>query len=455
MERDLTRGGVPGHLLAMSVPVMLGYLAQTLYDLVDLFWIGRLPGASAALGGVTIFLQLLWLVEFLNEVIGISSVSLISQSFGAGRLERTRTVIEQTLVFKALVALAAGLLGFAILRPVVGLYTRDPQVLEAALGYGRLRLLALPLMFSSYSVITALRNIGDARRPMYILAFCAALNAVLDPLLMFRRVPVLGLPGLGLGVFGASLATVASTALSFLLGLWFLFSGRTRVHLAWSGLLRLEPEIDRKLLTIGLPAGAENLVRNGAQAVVLKVISLYGTAAVAALGIVYRLFVFALMMLVGLHMGAGTVAGQNLGAERLQRARSACRTAALIGLGLMLLLGALAWAWSRPLLGLFTVDPQAIELGVPLLRIFCLALLFLAVTFGLGSAFSAAGFNLPFLVSSLISKLAFQVPFLLLLRLAFRAPLNLVWASFLGTEIVELAVVWRYYRSGRWLKVRV
>ena len=323
------------------------------------------------------------------------------------------------------------------------------------LAYGRLRLLALPLMFSSYSVITALRNIGDARRPMYILAFCAVLNAVLDPLLMFERVPFLGLPELSLGVFGASLATVLSTALSFALGLWFLFTGRTRVRLSWAGLLRLDPEIDRKLLTIGLPSGAENLVRNGAQAVVLKVISLYGTAAVAALGIVYRLFVFAFMMLIGLHMGAGTVAGQNLGAELPNRAREACRTAVLLGLALMLLPGAAAWAWSRPLLGLFTTDPQTVELGVPLLRVFCLALLFLAVTLGLGSAFSAAGFNLPFLVSSLASKLGFQLPFLLLLRLAFRAPLVLVWGSFLGTEIVELAVVWRYYRAGRWLKVRV
>jgi putative MATE family efflux protein len=455
MERDLTRGGIPGHLLAMSVPVMLGFLAQTLYDLVDLFWIGRLPAASAALGGVTIFLQLLWVVEFLNQVIGMSSVSLISQSFGAGRLERTRTAIEQTLIFKALVALAAGLLGFAVLRPVVGLYSRAPEVVGAALSYGRLRLLTLPLMFSSYSVITALRSIGDARRPMYILLVCAVLNAVLDPLLMFERVPGLGLRGLGLGVFGASLATVLATALSFALGLWFLFAGRTRVRLTWAGLLRLDAEMDRKLLTIGLPAGAENLVRNGAQAAVLKVVSLYGTAAVAALGIVYRLFNFALMVLVGLHMGAGTVAGQNLGAERLDRARSACRSAALLGLALMLLLGAAAWTWSRPLLELFTTDAQTVALGLPLLRIFCLALLFLAFTFGLGSAFGAAGFNLPFLVSSLASKLGFQLPFLLLLRILTQAPLSLVWGSFLGTEIVELAVVWGYYRSGRWLKVRV
>ena len=455
MERDLTRGGIFAHLLAMSVPVMIGFLAQTLYDLVDLFWIGRLAGPSASLGGVTIFLQLLWLVEFFNEVIGISSVSMISQSYGAGRVERTRAVIEQTLVFKALVALAAGLLGIIILRPAVGLYSADPEVIGAALSYGRIRLLALPLMFSSYTVITALRSIGDARRPLLILAFCAVLNAVLDPLLMFRRLPFLGLPGLGLGVFGASLATVISTALSFALGLWFLFSGRTRVRLSGRGLLRLDWEIDRKLLTVGLPSGAENLVRNGSQAVILKVISLYGTAAVAALGIVYRLFTFAFMLLVGLHMGAGTVAGQNLGAERVERAKSACRMAALAGVALMALLALPAWGWSRPLLGLFTIDAKAVELGVLLLRVFSLALLLLGFTFGLGSAFAAAGYNIPFLLSSLASKVGFQVPFLLLLRKFFRLPLTVVWWSFLAAEAVELAVVWAFYRSGRWQKVRV
>jgi putative MATE family efflux protein len=455
MERDLTRGGILGHLLSMSVPVMLGYLAQTLYDLVDLFWIGRLPEASSALGGVTIFLQLLYVVEVLNEVVGISSVSLISQSYGAGRLERTRTVIEQTLVFKALVALAAGLIGFAVLRPAVALFTPAEPVARAALDYGRIRILALPLMFSSYSVITALRSIGDAAKPLVILVFCAVLNALLDPLFMFQRVPFLGLPGLGLGVFGASLATVLATAASFALGLWFLFSGRTRVRVSGGGLLRLHREIDRKLLTIGLPSGAEALVRNGSQAVVLKVVSLYGTAAVAALGISLRLFNFAVMMLVGLHMGAGTVAGQNLGAERADRARSTCRTCALVGLALMLAVSAAAWGSSKALLGLFTPDPQTIELGVPLVRVLALALLCLAVTFGLGASFSAAGYNVPFLVSSLASKVGFQLPFLLVLRLRFHAPLRLIWMSFLATEIVELCIVWIFYRSGRWQTVRV
>ena len=90
-----------------------------------------------------------------------------------------------------------------------------------------------------------------------------------------------------------------------------------------------------------------------------------------------------------------------------------------------------------------------------LLRALSLALLLLAFTVGLGSAFAAAGYNIPFLVSSLASKVGFQLPLLLVLRSLSRLPLSLVWGSFLAAEAVELAVVWAFYRAGRWQKVRV
>jgi Na+-driven multidrug efflux pump len=149
------------------------------------------------------------------------------------------------------------------------------------------------------------------------------------------------------------------------------------------------------------------------------------------------------------------VAGQNLGAERVDRAKTACRLAALAGLSLMILLAVPAWGWSGALLRLFTTDARTVELGVPLLRVFSLALLLLGITFGLGSAFAAAGYNIPFLVSSLASKVGFQVPLLIALQAFLRVPLNLVWWSFLAAEVVELAVVWAFYRSGRWQEIRV
>lgn len=452
---DLTQGSVLLAVLSMAAPTAVGLLAQSVYDIVDLFWIGRLADGASAIAGVTVFLQVLWMLEILNEVIGMSSVSLISQSYGAGDLGRTRTVIEQTLVFKALVALAAGCIGFAVLRPLVGFFTSDARAASSALAYGRIRLLTLPLMFSSYTVNTALRNVGDARRPMLIMGASAVLNVVLDPLFMFHRLPGVGLPGLGLGVFGAALATVVSTGVAFLLGLGFLVSPRSRVPIRPRGLLRLHAAIDRQLISIGLPAGAEMLTRHLAQAVVLKVASVHGTAAVAALGIVFRLFGFAFTPLLGLHMGGATVVGQNLGAEKLPRAHATARAAVLVGLIAAAILSLAAWFTAGALVGVFTSDAQTLRAAVPLVRVFCLVLLVVAVTFGLGTVFSGAGYTLPFLVSSLLAKFGFQVPFLLLLHLVLGLPLVALWLSFLGSELIELGVVLVFYRVGRWKSVRV
>ena len=171
----------------MSIPTALGFLGQTIYDVVDMIWIGRV--SSAAVAGITIFVIVFWTVEVLNEIIGISSVSLISQSFGAKDYERTRRVIEQTLTFKALMALLAMIFLLIFLKPLLGFLTQDEEVLKHALDYGFIRLFFLPMMFSSYTVNTALRCVGDAKSPMMIMLFVSILNAVLDPIFIFERVP--------------------------------------------------------------------------------------------------------------------------------------------------------------------------------------------------------------------------------------------------------------------------
>jgi Na+-driven multidrug efflux pump len=219
--------------------------------------------------------------------------------------------------------------------------------------------------------------------------------------------------------------------------------------------LRLHAQIDRQLITIGAPAGAEMLARHLAQAVVLKLAALHGTAAVAALGIVFRLFSFAFMPLVGLHMGGATVAGQNLGAEQLPRVHATARAALLVGLIAAVVLSLAGWLLAWTLAGIFTTDAETLRAAVPLVRVFCLVLVIVAVTFGLGTVFSGAGYTVPFLVSALVAKFGAQVPFLILLRLAFGLPLLAVWLSFLGSELIELVVVLLFYRAGRWKAVRV
>jgi putative MATE family efflux protein len=458
MSRDLTTGSITGNLLAMSLPTMFGMLGQTLYDVVDLMWIGRI--SSKAVAGVTLFSSLFWLVEVLNEVIGTSSVALITQSVGAGDRDRTNLIVEQTIVFKAFVAIIASVLLYFGLEPLLRIFSTDPEVLAAGLQYGRIRVFFLPVFFMSYSCFTALRCSGDPSSQMWIMLATSILNALLAPLLMFDELPFIGGRGAGLGVLGAGLATVISISLSFAAAFGLLASGRRRVRLSLKGLFRLDPAIDRKLLTIGLPSGGEMLARQLAGLVTTKFVALYGTAAIAALGIGNRLGGLVFMPLFGLMSGGGTIVGQNLGAERVDRAEATARTASLFGgLSITLLMG-LGMIFPRPLLSLFVDSAETIAVGIPMIRIMGSSFIVVSFAIALGCAFSGSGYNLPFLVSSLAGRWGAQLPFLLLATYVLpRVGIDLgilgVWSSFLLSDAVETALIVAYYRRGDWKRVRV
>lgn len=450
---DLLQGSVTKNLLIMSVPTMIGFSFQAVYDLIDIFWVGRI--STSAVSGVTIFATLFWLVEILNEIIGTSSISLISQSYGSGDMERTNKVVEQTITFKALVAIIATVIMMIALKPLLGIFTNDPAVIKAALEFGYIRFFFLPIMFSSYTVNTALRCLGDPIKPMVLMVLTSILNLILDPVFMFKIIPWIGIPGLNLGVFGAGLATVISITIAFVIGFGALVSGKTKVKLSVRGLFQLDKKIDLKLLTIGLPSGFEVFMRNFCGIVTLKLVTLYGTAAVAAYGVGNRFINFAFMPLVGFSMGGSTIVGQCLGVDDVDRAKQTARKSAIIGIILMAAVYLFIWACPKVIAGFFPNDPSVIKIGLTSFRILTAGLMASAITMGLGCVFAGAGHNVPFLISSIISRWGIQVPSLLILVLVVKAPISLIWFSFLAADITESLVMSTAYKKGTWTKKRV
>jgi len=453
MKKDLTTGSIPKHLTRLAIPTMLGFMAQTLYDIVDMAWIGRIN--SSAVAGVTIFTTIFWMVDVLNEIIGNSSVSLISQSYGSGNKKRTAQVIEQTLAFKGLVALIAAILMFLLIKPLIAFFTPDQNVLKMALDYGYLRIYFLPFLFSSFTVNTAMRCTGDVKTPMIIMISTSILNILLDPLFMFETIPGTNIPGLNMGVFGASLATVISTVTAFLAGFIFLFSGRGKVKLSLKGLLKLRWNIDKKLLTIGLPIGLETFSRQFSLLLIMKFAALYGTASLAAFGIGNRLYGFIFLPLIGLFMGGSTVVGQNLGAEKIERAVSATRWSALLATGMMIFFTITARFFAEPIMLFFINDPQVIATGVEMIRIISLSFIPMGASFGLAIAFSGSGHNLPFLLSGIFSKWFIQLPILLIARFLLHWPINAIWISFIFADLSSALFIYGAYRKGTWKGKRV
>jgi len=453
VKRDLTKGNIAKNLLIVSIPTMFGFFAQTLYDLIDMIWIGKI--SAQAVAGVAIFSTIFWLADIFNEIIGISAISLISQSYGAGQTDKTKQMIEQSIFFKMIVSIIMAIILITVLKPLSLFFSNEPIVIRNILDYGIIRSLFLPFMFSSFSVNTAMRCTGDARHPMIIMTGTALLNTMLDPILMFETIPGTSLPGLGMGIKGAAIATVFSTFVAFSVGMFILLTGRSYVKISFSGLFRLTKENIKKLSIIGLPTGLEMFFRQGGQLLLLKFVSLYGTYTLATFGIGMRLFNLVFLPLLGLTMGGSAVAGQNLGANQINRTHQTALWAALLGTIITSIIAAVTVIFPEQIIQLFINQSQVIEIGKNMIYIIAPSFIAVALSLGLNTVFAGSGYNLPYLLSGIVSRWFFQIPYSALVVYIFRLPISYIWVGFLVAEFIEMLVILIYYRQGKWKETRV
>ena len=444
---------IPRKLWSLSYPTMISYALQSFYDIVDIMWVTRI--SSTALSGVTLFTTIYTVFTVLNEVAGSSSVSMISQSYGRGVKEETQRIAEQTISFKVVLAFLSAALMLICLSPILHLYSDDEGVYNAAFSYGLLRIAFTPIMFSSYSVNTIFRCTGDSKTPMFIMFIASITNIILDPILMFDTIPVLGFRGCGLGVFGAALATVISTSLSFTYGFFILISGRRDVKISFRGLFRLDKEIDLSLLKIGLPSGINLFARRFFDATIMMFVSTYGPLAIAIAGIGAKMNQLALMPLFGFSMGGAALVGHALGKNNIKDAKTVSLVAAIMSFSLVTVFAVLVFSFPRNFIVCFLTEKDEIDLSIPMVYLLSSSLLPLGFLSGISVSFSGAGDNKPRLYSSLISRWLVQLPYLLVVVNYLRLPLVFVWASYLIAETVELLVVLYCYKMRRWYEIRV
>ena len=447
-SRDLTKGKISSNLWYMAIPAMVGMLAQSLNDVVDMMWIGRLSAGSIA--AITLFSSVYWLVNVFNNIIGNGSVTILSQAFGSGNVEEARKATAGVFTFKLLAGIAAAFVLYLIIDPILHLYTNDLTVIKDALAYGRIRIIFMPIMFSSFTVTTALRCSGDAKSPMIITMFTAILNMVLDPIFIFKTIPFIGLPGLGLGIFGAALATVIATTLSFVIGFYLMFGPKSKLSIRAQELISIDLELAKRVTKIGLPQATSDFLNNLANIILIGIISLYGTVALAAWGVAGRIFGLLVMPVSGLIQGGSAIAGQSIGADKIDRADLTARITAKLGAFSMMLIGGVSFIFAKQILGLFSADPQVITYGADCVRAVVLCLPFYAYAMGLATVFAGSGYTLPFLVSGIIAQWGLMVPIQIIMAKVLALPFKFIPFSYLGLGFGYLIVMSFYFRQEKW-----
>ena len=400
--QDLTKGSITGHIISMALFVGMGLVFQTLYFLVDLYFVSRL--GSWAIAGVSAAGVSSFLIMGSSQLVAIGAMSLIAQAVGRKDRADANLVSGQAFSLSIAFMVATLVLGYALGGLATQSVSADAQTSDAARAYLYAYLPSLALMFPMAAMGSALRGAGIVQPTMILQTLGVILNASLAPVLIAGWGT-----GMPLGVAGAGLATTISVLIGFV-ALWFIFP-RVQKFITLDA-RAMTPRLGQwgRIIAIGLPSAGEFFLMFVIFTVVFWVIRHFGPHAQAGFGVGMRIMQSIFLPVMAVAFAAAPIAGQNFGAGHARRVRYTFRDAAIISSVLMGILTLLTQWRPEMLLAPFTKDAQALAYGADYLRVVSWNFVASGVVFTCSSMFQGLGDTRPSLIASASRLVTFAAP---------------------------------------------
>ena len=433
--KDLTQGSITRHLVTMAAPMMCGMLVQTLYYLVDLYYVSRL--GNAAVAGVGSGATFALAVMALTQVFSVGTVALIARAVGAKDREHANLIFNQSLVLAGICSVIALVGGYGVLGTYMRGLGADATTTAAGEEYLRWFIPGLALQFAMVALGSALRGTGIVGPTMTVQMVTVLVNILLAPVL------IAGIgTGHALGVAGAGLASTLAVCVGVaLLGYYYL---RLEKYVEFHPQL-WQPRLQtwKQILNIGLPSGFELGLLFIYQVVVYSVIRDFGPAAQAGFGIGARVMQTFFLPAMAISFAIAPVAAQNFGARSAVRVRETFRSGSMLGAGAMVILMLLCQWRGDSLIGLFTQDAETVAVGSTFLHLISWNFVLSGFAFACSGIFQALGNTWPSVLSSGTRLVTFALPALYLSRQpGFH--LEQVWHLSVATVVLQafMAAFW-------------
>lgn len=380
---DLTTAPLGKALVMLAVPMILEMIMESIFALVDVFWVAHLGANAVAAVGLTESMMMILYSVAMGVSIGV--MALVARRMGEKDADAAARAAAQGIALGLAMAAVIGGVGIAFAPELLGLMGADAAVIETGTGFTRVMLGANFTVFLLFLINAVFRGAGDAALAMRALWLGNLLNIVLGPCFIF---------GLGpfpeLGVTGAAVATSLGRGSAVVFQLYLLTRGRSQIALSRKH-LALDFGVMAGVLRLSTSATFQMLITMTSYIGVMRILSGFGSAPLAGYTIGFRILMFALLPALGLANAAATLVGQNLGAGRTDRAEQAVWRACRVGAAFLSAVGVLFVAGADVLVGLFTDDPAVLAYGVKYLRIVSFGFPFYAFGMVLSSAFNGAG----------------------------------------------------------------
>lgn len=409
---------------------------------IDMIWVGKL-GADA-MAAVGLSGQIVMLVNTLIMGFFMSLRAMVARRIGEKDDAGANRAFQQAFVISLAFSVIVAVIGMSLSWRILSLFGAEEEVIRTALPYNRIQFISTISITLRIATEATMQASGDTMTAMRIGILFRAVHIALCPFLIF---------GLWifpeLGVAGAAITNVLSQALGGFIGLWFLFSGRSRLRLTFRN-FRIEPKTMWRQIRIGVPASINQVLRNVLGLWIIKLVVPFGTIALASYSLVQRIDYFLDVGASGIGNAAGALTGQNLGAKRPDRAEKTGWMGVGLATVLMTILSIGILIWAEGIVRIFSNDQDVVQISATMLRIAVVGFIMMGSAGVLTNCLNQAGDTMIPLIVSSLTMWGIQLPLSAFLPKALGIGIyGIQWAMVIALALRGIIYMF-YYRFGRW-----
>jgi len=446
-EQDFTTGSIRKAVFMLSIPMILEMLMESIFALVDIIYVSQVSVNAVATVGLTE--SVLTLVYAIAIGLCMGATAIVSRRTGEKDQEGAKQAAVQVIFLGVSISILISIIGILFPKEILGLMGGEADLIEEGYGYTQVLLGGNITVMLLFLINAIFRGAGNASIAMWTLILSNGLNIILDPIFIFGFGPI---PAFG--VEGAAIATTTGRGVAVIAQLFILFRGNSYIKIAFKDLV-IRTKVMMNIIKVSLGGIFQFFIGTSSWVILMLIMATFGSEVLAGYTIAIRIMMFTLMPAWGMSNAAATLVGQNLGAQKPERAEQSVWKTGKYAAIFMGAVSIIYLIFARTFLSWFTENPIVIENGAVCLQI--IAAGYLAYAYGMVviQSFNGSGDTYTPTLINFICFWLFQLPFAYLMAVVLEyGPIGVFWAITLAEILIAIIGIW-FFRKGKWKTMKV